>query len=55
MSGETLRAGLPFLLLPSQLRELFVFYDGDEYPPTRDVMKLLYVTPEQEAGALGQS
>jgi dienelactone hydrolase len=44
MSGETLRDGLQFLHQASELPELFVFSDDDEYPPTQDVMKLLYVT-----------
>ena len=43
MSGETLRDGLQFLHQASQLPELFVFSDDDEYPPTQDAMKLLYV------------
>src|SRR6266513_73371 len=44
MSGETLRNGLQFLHEARQLPELFVFSDDDEYPPTQDAMKLLYVT-----------
>jgi pimeloyl-ACP methyl ester carboxylesterase len=44
MSGETLRDGLQFLHDASQLPELFVFSDDDEYPPTQDAMKLLYAT-----------
>ena len=44
MSGETLRDGLQFLHEARQLPELFVFSDDDEYPPTQDAMKLLYVT-----------
>jgi tetratricopeptide (TPR) repeat protein len=44
MSGETFRDGLQFLHQASQLPELFVFSDDDEYPPTQDAMKLLYVT-----------
>ena len=44
MSGETLREGLQFLHQASQLPELFVFSDDDEYPPTQDAMRLLYVT-----------
>jgi tetratricopeptide (TPR) repeat protein len=44
MSGETMRDGLQFLHQASQLPELFVFSDDDEYPPTQDAMKLLYVT-----------
>src|SRR5438270_8609255 len=44
MSGETFRDGLQFLHEARQLPELFVFSDDDEYPPTQDAMKLLYVT-----------
>jgi tetratricopeptide (TPR) repeat protein len=44
ISGETLRDGLQFLHEARQLPELFVFSDDDEYPPTQDAMKLLYVT-----------
>ena len=44
MSGETFRDGLLFLRQAWQLPELFVFSDEDEYPPTQDAMKLLYVT-----------
>ena len=44
MSGETGRGGLQFLHQASQLPELFVFSDEDEYPPTQDAMKLLYLT-----------
>ena len=44
MSGETGRDGLQFLHQTPQLPELFVFSDEDEYPPTQDAMKLLYVT-----------
>jgi tetratricopeptide (TPR) repeat protein len=44
MSGETGRDGLQFLHQASQLPALFVFSDEDEYPPTQDAMKLLYVT-----------
>src|SRR5438874_12374042 len=44
LSGETSRDGLQFLRQASQLPELFVFSDEDEYPPTQDAMKLLYVT-----------
>jgi pimeloyl-ACP methyl ester carboxylesterase len=44
MSGETGREGLQFLHQASQLPELFAFSDEDEYPPTQDAMKLLYVT-----------
>lgn len=44
MSGETFRDGLQFLRQASQLPEMFVFSDDDEYPPTQDAMKLLYIT-----------
>jgi pimeloyl-ACP methyl ester carboxylesterase len=44
MSGETGRDGLQFLHQAAQLPELLVFSDEDEYPPTQDAMKLLYVT-----------
>jgi tetratricopeptide (TPR) repeat protein len=44
MSGETARDGLQFLHQAAQLPELFVFSDEDEYPPTQDAMKLLYLT-----------
>src|SRR5438270_12058895 len=44
MSGETLRDGLQFLHEARQLPELFVFSDDDEYPPTQDAMKSIYVT-----------
>lgn len=44
MSGETGRDGLQFLHQTPQLPEMFVFSDQDEYPPTQDAMKLLYVT-----------
>lgn len=44
MSGETVRDGLQFLHQASRLPEMFVFSDDDEYPPTQDAMKLLYVT-----------
>jgi pimeloyl-ACP methyl ester carboxylesterase len=44
MSGETERDGMDFLHQATQLPELFVFSDDDEYPPTQDAMKLLYVT-----------
>jgi len=44
LSGETLQDGLQFLRRASQLPELFVFSDDDEYPPTQDAMKLLFDT-----------
>jgi pimeloyl-ACP methyl ester carboxylesterase len=52
MSGETLRDGLQFLHQASQLPELFVFSDTDEYPPTQDAMKLLYVTSSSSSKKL---
>ncbi|MFL6537711.1 MAG: alpha/beta fold hydrolase [Chthoniobacterales bacterium] len=52
MSGETLRDGLQFLHKASQLPELFVFSDEDEYPPTQDAMKLLYVTASSSSKEL---
>lgn len=44
MSGEAGSDGSQFLHQTPQLPELFVFSDEDEYPPTQDAMKLLYVT-----------
>lgn len=44
MSGETRGDGARFLHKAWKLPELFVFSDDDEYPPTQDAMKLLYVT-----------
>jgi hypothetical protein len=44
MSGETLRPQLQFLHQSSQLPELFVVSDDDEYPSTQQAMQLLYVT-----------
>ena len=44
LSGETFREGLQFLHQAWHLPGLFVFSDEDEYPPTQDAMKLLYVT-----------
>jgi imidazolonepropionase-like amidohydrolase/dienelactone hydrolase len=51
MSGEA-RDGLRFLHEASQLPELFVFSDDDEYPPTQDAMKLLYATASSPARKL---
>ena len=42
ISGETLRPQLQFLHDASQLPELFVVSDDDEYPPTQQAMQLLY-------------
>ena len=44
LSGETTREGLDFLRQASQLPELFVVADNDEYPPIVEAMELLYVT-----------
>jgi dienelactone hydrolase len=44
VSGETFQDGLQFLKEASQLPELFVVADADEYPPTVEAMELLYVT-----------
>jgi pimeloyl-ACP methyl ester carboxylesterase len=44
ISGETDRSGSEFLHRASQLPELFVADDGDEYMPIQDAMKLLYVS-----------
>lgn len=44
LSGETDRDGLDFLRQASQLPELFVAADDDEYPPIVEAMELLYVT-----------
>src|SRR5438067_12445672 len=44
LSGETLREGLDFLRQASQLPELFVVADDDEYPPIVEGMELLYIT-----------
>src|SRR5438552_2948039 len=52
MSGETMRDGLNFLHQASQLPELFVFSDDDEYPPTQDAMKLLYATSSSSSKQL---
>jgi formylglycine-generating enzyme required for sulfatase activity/dienelactone hydrolase len=43
MSGETVRDGLQYLH-ETQMPELFVVSDRDEYPPTREAMELLYDT-----------
>jgi dienelactone hydrolase len=44
LSGETSQAGLQFLRQASQLPELFVVADDDEYPPIAEAMELLYIT-----------
>jgi dienelactone hydrolase len=43
LSGETVRSGMEFLHRASQLPQLYVMDDNDEYPPTQEEMKLLYV------------
>src|ERR1700720_47822 len=43
LSGETDRSGVEFLHQASQLPQLYVMDDNDEYPPTQEEMKLLYV------------
>jgi len=43
LSGETSRDGLQFLRQASQLPELFVVADDDEYPPIVEGMELLYI------------
>ena len=43
LSGETLREGLDFLRQASQLPDLFVVADDDEYPPIVEGMELLYI------------
>ena len=42
MSGETFRPGIEFLHTASQLPELFVVADTDEYPPTVEAMLWMY-------------
>jgi dienelactone hydrolase len=44
LSGETFADGLRFLKDASRLPALYVFSDGDEYPPTVEAMELTYVT-----------
>jgi len=44
LSGETLPDGREFLRQASQLPELFVVSDDDEYPPIVEEMELLYIT-----------
>jgi len=43
LSGETVRSGMEFLHQASQLPELYVMDDNDEYPPTQEEMKMLYI------------
>ena len=44
LSGETSGQGRQFLRQASQLPELFVVADDDEYPPIVEAMELLYIT-----------
>ena len=44
LSGETVRSGMEFLRQASQLPQLYAMDDNDEYPPTQEEMKLLYIT-----------
>ena len=44
LSGETFTEGLQYLQHASQLPQLFVVADDDEYPPTVEAMELLYIT-----------
>lgn len=44
ISGETDRSGSEFLHQASQLPELFVADDTDEYMPIQEAMKLLYIS-----------
>jgi len=44
LSGETVRSGMEFLHQASQLPELYVMDDNDEYPPTQEETKMLYIT-----------
>jgi pimeloyl-ACP methyl ester carboxylesterase len=43
LSGETDRPGMEFLHQASQLAQLYVMDDNDEYPPTQEEMKMLYI------------
>ena len=43
LSGETDRPGMEFLHQASQLPQLYVMDDNDEYPPTQEEMKMLYI------------
>ena len=44
LSGETVRSGMEFLHQASQLAQLYVMDDNDEYQPGSEEMKLLYIT-----------
>jgi hypothetical protein len=52
LSGETFRPGLQFLRQASQLPELFIVDDNDEYPPTVEAMHLLYSTASNQGKKL---
>jgi hypothetical protein len=52
LSGETLRPQLEFLHQATQLPELFVVSDDDEYPPTQQAMQLLYASASSPAKKL---
>ena len=52
LSGETLQNNLRFLSQASQLPELFVVSDDDEYPPTVEAMELMYVTASSSSRQL---
>jgi pimeloyl-ACP methyl ester carboxylesterase len=43
LSGETERPGMEFRHQASQLPQLYVMDDNDEYPPTQEEMKMLYI------------
>jgi dienelactone hydrolase len=49
LSGETLASQMRFLRQASQLPELFVVSDEDEYPPTRESMEWMYITSSSPA------
>jgi len=44
LSGETVRSGMEFLHQASQLAQLYVMDDNDEYQPGPEEMKMLYIT-----------
>jgi dienelactone hydrolase len=44
LSGETVRSGMEFLHQASQLPQLYVMDDNDEYQPGTEEMKLLFIT-----------
>jgi dienelactone hydrolase len=53
LSGETLRDGLQFLRRATDLPELFVVADDDEYPPTVEAMELLYIAASNPGNKFG--